>query len=140
MNRKIVREAAGQRDTHAALKHEETHKVRQEVVTMFTYCNKEHSHLSPIFYIQVGISRTQDHWSFHNGTPQRPHHSVEDYTCSGRTDAAAKLSHTNLTAESSPERLIGKLQSNPIIHNLNYPANLFVTAIHWLWFQPRLHH
>ena len=32
-------------------------------------------------YIQVGISRTQDHWSFLNGTPPRPGHSFEHYTC-----------------------------------------------------------
>ena len=42
MNRRIVIEATGWRDTRTALKTWRNSQVRQEDVTVFTCCNKEH--------------------------------------------------------------------------------------------------
>ena len=58
---------------------------------------------SPVPYIQVGISRTQDHWSFLNGTPQDSGHSLEHYTCSVMTVPQQSYSISDLAAEPSPK-------------------------------------
>ena len=84
-------EAVGWRDTHAALKTRRQSQVRQKVLQRSRAATRSIHITTPVLYVQVGISRTQDHWSFLNGTPQRPGHSLEHYTCSGRTNAAAKL-------------------------------------------------
>ena len=87
----IVRKAVGQRDTRPALKHRQTHKSDRKSLQCPRTATRSIPNVSPVLYIQVGISWTQDHWSFLNGTPQRPGHSLEHYTCSGRTNATAKL-------------------------------------------------
>ena len=58
---------------------------------------------TPVPYIQVGISRTQDHWSFHHGTLQRPGHSLGRYTCPVTTMPQQCYPTSNLAAEPSPE-------------------------------------
>ena len=87
----IVRKAVGWRDTRAALKHRQTHKSDRKSLQYSHTATRSILNVSPVLYIQVGILQTQDPWSFLNGTPQRPGRSLEHYTCSGRTNAAAKL-------------------------------------------------
>ena len=58
---------------------------------------------APVPYIQVGISRTQDHWSFHHGTLQRPGHSLGRYMCPVTTMPQQSYPVPNLAAEPSPE-------------------------------------
>ena len=88
----IVCEAAGRRDTRAAIKQGKAQQSQTgRCYSVLRTATRSILILSPVLYIQVGILRTQDYWSFLNGTPQRPGHSLEHYTCSGRTNAAAKL-------------------------------------------------
>ena len=58
---------------------------------------------APVPFIQVGISRTQDHWSFHHGTLQRLGHSLGRYTCPVTTMPQQIYPTSNLAAEPSPE-------------------------------------
>ena len=80
---------------------------------------------APVPFIQVEISRTQDHWSFHHGTPQRPGHSLGRHACPVTIYATAKL----MQLPSSCRALArgGSLVncSLPIINNLT--THLFYT-------------
>ena len=58
---------------------------------------------TPVPSIQVGILRTQDHWSFHHKTPQRPGHSLGRYTCPVTTMPQQIYPTSNLAAEPLPE-------------------------------------
>ena len=90
-----------------------TSKENQESDTQFTDRNNvtvyqrtvtRSIHIkAPVPYIQVGISRTQDHWSFHHGTLQRPGHSLGRYTCPVTTMPQQSYPIPNLAAEPSPE-------------------------------------
>ena len=75
----------------AALKARRTHKSDRKMLQNSRTATRSILNVSSVLYIQMGISRTQDHWSFLNGTPQHPGHSLEHYTCSEWTNAAAKL-------------------------------------------------
>ena len=68
-------EAAGQRDTHAALKMRRQSPVRQEVLQHSRAATRSIRVNALVSYIQVLILRTCDHLSFHIGTP-RSHRSL----------------------------------------------------------------
>ena len=68
-------EAAGRRDTHAALKMRRQSQVRQEVLQHSRAATRSIKVNALVSYIQVLILRTCDHLSFHIGTP-RSHRSL----------------------------------------------------------------
>ena len=68
-------EAAGRRDTHAALKIRRQSQVRQEVLQRSRAATRSINVSALVSYIQVLILRTCDHLNFHIGTP-RSHRSL----------------------------------------------------------------
>ena len=106
-------EAAGRRDTHAALKTRRQSQVRQEVLRRSRAAARSIKVNALVSYIQVLILRTCDHLSFDIGAP-RSHRSLPWALHLPRAaHAAAKL--PTLVYLQSPRQnwLIGKLQSNP---------------------------
>ena len=71
----IVREAAGQRDTCAALKARRTHKSERKMLQNSRIATRSINVNALVSYIQVLILRTCDHLSFLIGTP-RSHRSL----------------------------------------------------------------
>ena len=71
----IVREAAGRRDTCAALKAQRTHKSDRKMLENSRTATRSINVNALVSYIQVLILRTCDHLSFHIGTP-RSHRSL----------------------------------------------------------------
>ena len=71
----IVREAAGRRDTCAALKARRTHKSDRKMLQNSRTATRSINILALVSYIRVLISRTCNHLSFPIGTP-RCHRSL----------------------------------------------------------------
>ena len=71
----IVREGAGRRDTCTALKAQRTHKSDRKMLQNSRTATRSIKVNALVSYIQVLISRTCDHLSFHTGTP-RSHRSL----------------------------------------------------------------
>ena len=77
---------------------------QQEVVTVYNVLQRGVFTSNHLFLIYRWESRDhQDHWSFLNGTPQRPGHTPEHYTCSVMTVPQQSYPNSDLAAEPSPE-------------------------------------
>ena len=100
--RTIVVKRRNERHTETGLQQSDRWATRSCYSVQHTATRSIHIK-SPVLYIQVGISRTQDHWSFRKGTPQRLGYSPEHYTCSVMTVPQQNYPISDLAAEPSPE-------------------------------------
>ena len=119
----IVREAAGRRDTCAALKARRQFTSQTGSVTTFTCCNKEHS--CPVTYSFYRCESCGHRITRASSMEPSSHpgHSLGHYTCPGRPmpqQSYPLYSNCRVLAR------IGSLVNCNLTHflNLSYPANL----------------
>ena len=123
----IVREAAGRRDTCAALKARRQFTSQTGSVTAFTCCNKEHS--CPVTYSFYRCESCGHRITRASSMEPSSHpgHSLGHYTCPGRPmpqQSYPLYSNCRVLAR------IGSLVNCNLTHflNLSYPANLTFTT------------
>ena len=123
----IVREAAGRRDTCAALKARRQFRSQTGSVTAFTCCNKEHS--CPVTYSFYRCESCGHRITRASSMEPSSHpgHSLGHYTCPGRPmpqQSYPLYSNCRVLAR------IGSLVNCNLTHllNLSYPANLTFTT------------
>ena len=125
---KIVCEAAGWRDTHTALKHGQTYKVRQEVVAVFRVLQLGACSIYHLFYIYRWESRK--HKINRASSMEPPSVLVTPLSITlaqgGPMPQQSYPHYSNCRALARGGSLVNC--SLPIILNLSYPANLILTT------------